>query len=41
MDTQEDWAWFSEEAARRGDIQLSEDLKVWLVQLQGIASLSN
>ncbi|MEN8171879.1 MAG: O-antigen ligase family protein [Chloroflexota bacterium] len=40
MDTQDDWAWFAEEVFRREDIQLSEDLKTWYVQLQGISRLS-
>ena len=38
-DTQEAWNWFAQEAARRGDPQLSQAVKAWLIQLDGIARL--
>lgn len=41
LDTQDDWVWFAEEAFRRGDIQLSKDIKEWQQELNGIVRLTD
>jgi O-antigen ligase/tetratricopeptide (TPR) repeat protein len=38
-DSLDDWYWVLEETLQRGDVQLSEEIHIWLEQLPGIAIL--